>query len=32
MNLLLISDSCKTLGNDFNLANEIYGKSDNEFL
>ena len=27
----LICDSCKTLGNDLNLPNEIYGKNDSEF-
>ena len=28
----LICDSCKTFGNDLNLANETYVKHDNEFL
>ena len=28
----LICDSCKTLGSDLNVPNEIYGKNDNEFL
>ena len=28
----LIYDSCKTLGNDLNLSNKIYGKNDNEIL
>ena len=28
----LIWDSCKTLGNDLNLSNEIYRENDNEFL
>ena len=28
----MICDSCKTLGSDLNLPNEIYGKNDNEFL
>ena len=28
----LFCDSCKTLGNDLKVPNEIYGKNDNEFL
>ena len=28
----LICDSCKTLGNDLNFPNEIYGRNDNKFL
>ena len=28
----LVCDSCKTVGSDLNLPNEINGKSDNEFL
>ena len=28
----LICVSCKTLGNDLNLPNKIYGKSDHKFL